>query len=107
MNLFAYTQPGGTYPGYVSINRLPSGDVQIILRSEPTVREGVHICAHQRDAGPGRCFAGGPTCNNYCNMAPKKGPMQDSPLPATHVSEGTQASLIIPAGEWAKLICGG
>jgi hypothetical protein len=107
MNIFAFTQPGASYPGFLSVNRLPNGDVEIHLRAEPTVSEGRHICAHARDAGPGRCVAGGPTCNNYCNMAPEKGPMQDAPLPATHVTMGSQARLIIPAAEWDRLLSGG
>lgn len=106
MNLFAYTATGGM-PGYLSINRLPTGEVAVTLRSSPTVREGVHVCAYGRDAGPGRCTPGGPTCNNYCNMAPEKGPMQDSPMAATHIDAGVQASLTLPAEQWAKLTSGG
>ncbi len=33
-NLFAYTTPTGTYPGYVSINRKENGDISIAVRSE-------------------------------------------------------------------------
>lgn len=107
MNLFAYTAPGGSMPGYVSINRLASRDVEVTVRAAPIIRQGVYVCAHTRDAGPGRCTAGGPTCNNYCNMAPEKGAMQDHPLPCTHVDAGTQASFIVPSAEWAKLVPGG
>ena len=38
-NLFAYTAPGTDYPGYVSINRTPEGDVAVTVREAPTVRE--------------------------------------------------------------------
>lgn len=107
MNLFAYTEASGSMPGYLSINRLPTGEIAVTLRSSPTVRDGVHICAHARDAGPGRCTPGGATCNNYCNMAPEKGPMQDSPMPAMHTIVGVWASLTLPADQWAKLSCGG
>lgn len=41
---------------------------------------GVYICGYARDKGqPGRCTPGDEHCNNYCNMAPEKGPMQRSP----------------------------
>lgn len=99
-NIFAYTAPEGSYPGYVSINRTESGDVEVTVRAVPTVREGAHVCVQARDAGPGRCIPGGPTCNNYCNMAPEKGPMQDHPMPCTHSDPGSQASFVIPAADW-------
>lgn len=99
-NIFAYTAPEGSYPGYVSINRLDNGDIEVTVRAAPTIRDGVHICANLRDEGPGRCVVSGPTCNNYCNMAPEKGPMQPHPMPFKHVIEGAQASLVIPADQW-------
>lgn len=37
MNLFAYTAMSGSYPGYVSINRLENGDVRVTVREAPTV----------------------------------------------------------------------
>jgi hypothetical protein len=101
-NIFAFTDVSGmSYPGYVSINRLENGDVEISVRSAPKQRNGCYVCSHQ--PGPGNCTAGGPTCNNYCNMAPEKGPMQDHPLPCVHTDEGSQASFIVPADEWLKL----
>ena len=103
-NIFAYTAPEGTYPGYVSINRLESGDVEVTVRAAPTIRDGVHICAYPSDAGPGRCVVGGPTCNNYCNMAPEKGPMAAHPMPCKHVEEGAQASFVIPAEHWHGIL---
>ncbi len=96
-NLFAHTAPGSAYPGYVSINREANGDVTFTVRSAPTERDGVYICAHAKDAAPGRCVPGGPTCNNYCNLAPEKGAMQDSPLPCVQVLEGRTAAFTIPA----------
>lgn len=102
-NIFAHTTPRGNYPGYVSINRLENGDVAISVREEPTTVEGGHVCAHAKDAGPGRCTPGGPTCNNYCNMAPQKGPMQDHPLPCTHTREGARARFVVPAADWQRL----
>lgn len=102
MNIFAYTALSGSYPGFVSINRDAEGNVTVAVREAPTIREGVHVCANPSDAGPGRCTPGGSTCNNYCNMAPQKGPMQDHPLPATHTIEGKGATFTVPSEEWAK-----
>ena len=34
MNLFAFTEPGGDYPGYVSINRVENG-IAVTVRSSP------------------------------------------------------------------------
>ena len=100
-NIFAFTeynpeQP--SYPGYVSINRNDTGDVVVSVRAAPYVVDGVYICSHQ--PGPGKCVKGGLACNNYCNMAPEKGPMQDSPLPCKQVYEGAQASFTVHAENW-------
>lgn len=97
--LFAWTAPGANYPAYVNAT-LDGDEVVVTVRAAPTVREGVYVCAHARDAGPGRCVAGGPTCNNYCNMAPEKGPMQDSPLRCTHTDEGKTVAVRLPASAW-------
>jgi hypothetical protein len=35
-NLFSYTEPGGDYPGYVSINREDDGSVSVTVRAPPT-----------------------------------------------------------------------
>ncbi len=103
MNVFAFTALSGSYPGYVSINRNSDGDISVTVREAPKVFDGVHVCANPSDAGPGRCTPGGPTCNNYCNMAPQKGAMQDRPLPATHTTEGKSATFIVPSAEWEKV----
>jgi len=102
MNIFAFTALTGTYPGYVSINRDEDGNIAVTVREAPKVFEGIHVCANKSDAGPGRCTPGDLNCNNYCNMAPEKGPMQARPLPATHVTEGKQATFVVPADVWAK-----
>ena len=104
MNLLAYTAPGGSYPGFVSINREMSGDVTVTVRSAPRERRGVHVCAHARDGGPGRCVPGGPTCNNYCNMAPEKGAMAAHPLACTHVDPGVTSCFTVPAEAWEAMI---
>lgn len=98
MNIFAYTGVD-QYPGYVSINRMANGDVSVTVREAPTIHEdGVYVCSYQ--GGPGRCTPGGSTCNNYCNMAPEKGPMMDRPLPCRQVIEGRTVRFVVPADRW-------
>lgn len=97
-NLFAYTALTAEYPAFVSVNRQENGDVIVTLRGEADVRDGCFVCSHKAEAG--RCTAGGPNCNNYCNMAPQKGPMQDKPLPCRHVAAGQTVQVTIPAGDW-------
>ena len=98
----AWTAPDGSYPPYFNATR-DGDEVVVTVRDAPTAKEGVYVCANPRDAGPGRCVAGGATCNNYCNMAPEKGPMQDKPLPCTHVVEGKSASVRLPPAVWQQL----
>lgn len=109
-NIFAYTAMTGVgYPPYVSFNRLESGDVEVTVRSAPTEYEGCYVCGFKGrdDNEPGRCVPGGPTCNNYCNMAPEKGPMQDHPERCHHVKEGTTVSSVVPAAEWERIFPNG
>ena len=99
-NIFAYTAPGAGFPGYVSINRLENGDVEVTVREAGTVHEGINICRSERNDMPGNCYPGGPTCNNYCNRAPEKGPIQDRAAPCVYNKPGGTASFIIPAEKW-------
>jgi len=100
-NIFAFTAPGCEYPGYVSINRDANGDIAVTVREAPTVREGGYICGFAVDKGkPGRCTPGDDCCNNYCNLAPSKGPMQDHPAPCVQTFEGKQATFTVPADQW-------
>jgi len=102
-NVFAYTAPGASYPGYVSINRTEGGDYEVTVRAAPTVRDGGYICGFARQKGEiGRCTPGDERCNNYCNMAPEKGPMQDHPAPCTQVFCGETVSYTVPADEWPE-----
>jgi hypothetical protein len=101
----AYTKVGAVYPGYINVGREGDGTIVLNVRADPTVREGEYICGHASDRGaPGRCTPGDSCCNNYCNLAPEKGPMVDSPLPCTQTFEGATASLRLSAGEWAKVL---
>lgn len=101
MNLFAYTAPGSLYPGYVSINRDENGNVRVTVRAEPKVRDGSYICGFKHQKGEaGRCTPGDERCNNYCNMAPEKGRMQDHPAPCTQTTEGETVTYTVPAEHW-------
>jgi len=51
----------------------------------------------------GRCYPGDATCNNYCNMAPERGPMADAPLPCSYARVGDAASLVLTSAEFEEL----
>lgn len=101
-NIFAFTALDETYPGFVSINKLPSGDVEVTVRAAPTVHENsIHICGFARQKGqPGICTPGDERCNNYCNKAPEKGPMQDRAAPCVRVTCGATVSFVVPTDQW-------
>lgn len=104
MKMIAYTAPGAEYPEYLNA-QVVDGKVRVIVREAPTVREnGSRICAHPKDRGPGRCVPGEETCNNYCNMAPDKGPMADRPAPCRQVFEGKTLEIDIPLSEWQRMM---
>ena len=101
----AYTKNSGSYPGYVNASQ--DGDtVTLIVRGDPSVRENSSfICAHAHEKGQlGRCTPGDEHCNNYCNMAPEKGPMQDSPKTCTQVIESSTVRLTFTTEEWLAAI---
>lgn len=101
----AFTEIAPQYPGYLNLTRLEDGSVVVTVRASPTKRHGVYVCAHARDAGPGRCVPGGPSCNNYCNMHPDKSkPMADSPLDCEHTDCGASASFTMPAEAWSAIV---
>lgn len=92
---------GQGFPPYVNVTF--EGDEAIVtVRGEPEIYEGVYVCMHE--PGPGNCTPGGPTCNNYCNMAPEKGPMQDHPLRCTHVKEGPYVQVRMPKSEFEAIM---
>lgn len=99
----AWTAPSGPLPPYFNLT-LDGEEVVITVRSAGTSREGVYVCSHR--PGLGRCTAGGPTCNNYCNMAPAKGPMQKHPLPCTHHDVGPTAAMRMDASTLRQLLAG-
>lgn len=104
----AHTNADPTYPGYVNFTREDDGSVTVIVRGDPKSVEGIYICGYvPRDKGrPGRCTPGDDRCNNYCNMAPQKGPMQKAPTDCTHVRDGACASVKLSAADFDALIAG-
>jgi hypothetical protein len=99
----ASTTMAPIYPGYVNFSREDDGSVTVITRCDPEVAEDrSYICGFARDRGqPGRCTPG---CNNYCNMAPQRGPMQDQPKPCTQTFEGKTVSVRLPAKEFGDFV---
>jgi hypothetical protein len=101
----AYTKRDQIFPGYVNASREDDGTVVVTVRGDPKTVDGIYICGHSLDRGrPGRCTPGDQSCNNYCNMAPEKGPMQDAPLPCQQTYSGETVSVRLTADEWARLL---
>jgi hypothetical protein len=101
----AHTNPGADYPGYINFTREEDGTVSVHLRGNPSKRDGVYVCSHTADKGkPGRCTPGDERCNNYCNMAPQKGKMQDAPLPCNHTDTGAIETLTLSADAFKALV---
>lgn len=104
----AITTLASIYPGYVNISRDDDGSVVITVRADPkTHTDRAYICGHAADKGaPGRCTPGDEHCNNYCNLAPEKGPMVDHPASCSQTYEGKTAAVRLTREEWDKLIAG-
>jgi hypothetical protein len=101
----AHTNLDPSYPGYVNFTRNDDGTVTVIVRADPKKIEGSYVCAYAHEKGtPGRCTPGDDRCNNYCNMAPSKGPMQKAPADCSHVREGACASVKLAAADFDALI---
>lgn len=101
----ARTNPDATYPGYVNFTREEDGSVSVTVRGDPTKRDGAYVCGFARDKGqPGRCTPGDDRCNNYCNLAPQKGPMQRAPLPCTQVICGETVKVTLTSEAFASLL---
>lgn len=102
--VIAHTNLDPVYPGYVNVTSTPDGGVAIHLRGDPTRRPGIYVCGFPAEKGKyGRCTPGDENCNNHCNMAPQKGPMQDNPKPCEMVFSGSEATLALSAADWARL----
>ncbi len=100
----AHTNPG-LEPGFINFTREGDGSVSVHVRGDPSRIDGVYVCGYAVDRGkPGRCTPGDTRCNNYCNMAPEKGPMQNSPLPCSQVYSGETIKLTLASEDFATLI---
>lgn len=101
----AHTNPDSEYPGYINFTREDDGTVTVHFRGDPTMRDGAYVCGYARDKGqPGRCTPGDDRCNNYCNTAPQKGPMQKTPADCVQVHEGKTGTLKLSPGAFDALI---
>lgn len=100
----AHTNPGWAYPGYINFTSEDDGTVSIYLRGDPSTVEGCYVCGYERDKGqPGRCTPGDDRCNNYCALAPQKGPMQAAPASCSQVRAGETTKLILTAVDFNAL----
>lgn len=105
----AHTNPTGTgCPGYINFTREDDGSVSVHLRGDPNTVTGVYVCGYApRDKGhPGRCTPGDEHCNNYCNLAPLKGPMPKRPADCSHEIAGVTEKLTLSAADFATLVSG-
>jgi len=101
----AHTTFAPLFPGYVNVSRDDDGTVVITARGDPQTVDGVYICGHAHDRGkPGRCTPGDQSCNNYCNLAPEKGKMQDAPAPCQQTYQGETVTVRLSADEWSSLL---
>lgn len=102
----AHTNLDPIYPGYVNFTREADGSVSVHTRGDPKVHEdGAYLCGFERDKGQhGRCTPGDDRCNNYCNMAPSKGPMQPAPGKCRQVTCGETVKTTLSAADFDKLI---
>lgn len=101
----AHTNLDQTYPGFINFTRNDNGTVTAIVRGDPKNDEGCYVCVPSVFRGqPGRCTPGDDRCNNYCNLAPEKGPMQKAPADCTHIREGATVSLKLSAAAFEALI---
>jgi hypothetical protein len=92
------------FPGYINASRNEDGSVIVTVRGDPKSVDGAYICGHAHDRGrPGRCTPGDQSCNNYCNLAPEKGKMQDAPARCKQTFCGETVTLRLSADEWANV----
>lgn len=105
--LAALTNPGAGYPGYINVTQNDEGLIVITVRGDPEIRkDSSYICGHpEKDKGaPGRCTPGDERCNNYCNLAPGKGPMANSPMTTDQCYQGELAQLTITREQLESLL---
>lgn len=101
-----WKQEDSENPGFFRVRSFQDGSVLIAIRKKPVhEKKGFYVCSYERDKGrPGRCTPGGSRCNNYCNMAPEKGPVAAHPMPYLEEREGDSIQLVLEKEEWEKLL---
>lgn len=105
--VYAHTNLDPTYPGYVNFTREDDGTVSLYVRGDPKPFDGTYVCGFERDRGSaGRCTPGDDCCNNYCNMAPAKGPMQPHPKDCKQVECAEVVKLTLSAADFDALVAG-
>jgi hypothetical protein len=103
----AHTNAATTYPGFINFTREDDGSVSVHFRGNPLPVNGEYICGHAVNKGQaGRCTPGDEHCNNYCNMAPQKGPMQKAPLRCSYTQPGVTELLTLSDAEFREFIKG-
>lgn len=101
----AHTNSGVDYPGYINFTRESDGTISVFLRGDPQTIDGEYVCGYAADKGKtGRCTPGDDRCNNYCNMAPQKGPMQKAPTNCSHIKCGDTTKLTLSADAFEALV---
>lgn len=85
MSEVAHTKGSITFPGFLNLKQ-DGEDFILTVRGDPKEYRGIAVCGVN-------CLPGGPLCNNYCNLAPQKGPMQKGPVAMDHVKCGEQVQL--------------
>lgn len=85
MTEVAHTKPGHSYPGYLNLKR-DGQEFVLTVRGDPKPYHGIAVCGVD-------CLPNGPMCNNYCNLAPGKGPMKPGPMPMDHVKCGETVAI--------------
>ncbi len=101
----AFTNPGCDFPSYINFSQDGPDTVVITMRGDATPVNGFHICGHIKDKGkPGRCTPGDRNCNNYCNLAPEKGNMQDSPSQCSYYRCGETQQMTMSVDNFKTFI---
>lgn len=94
--LAAWTAMDPVYPAFLNFTR-DGDEVVVTARGHATPVSGVRVCGQT-------CHPGDENCNNYCNSAPDKGPMADSPLPHNFERDGPTVQIRMSVGALDALL---
>lgn len=104
------------YPPYLNVTDCGDGTVRVTLRASPEPKTGSRLCGFgPRDPNymvDRSCWAGGPGCNNYCNMHPDRRtkerpdglPMADLPEPCAWIKCGETIAAVLPKADWDDFV---